>query len=234
MGNIYQDGTYLSNTGTWHAEDAHWKALQIKEIIQKNMLQPKTIAEIGCGAGEILQELSKYEHFKDAKLEGSDISPQAIEIARKSENKEILYSNRDMLSKEYNDYYEILLVIDVFEHVPDYIDFLKKCRSKADFKIYHIPLDIHVSSILRNTLNNVRYSLGHLHYFTAETALSTLRDTGHEIVDYVYTNPSFGLFWTHPSIKKAIANIPRWLISRINISFAARVLGGYSLLVLTK
>ena len=126
------------------------------------------------------------------------------------------------------------MAVDVFEHVPDYMGFLEKCRQKADYKIYHIPLDLHVSSVLRNAFITHRYSIGHIHYFTADSALATLRDTGHEIVNYFYTNGAFGVYQEHPSLKKAIANVPRWAISKFSTPFAARLLGGYSLLVLTK
>jgi hypothetical protein len=112
--------------------------------------------------------------------------------------------------------------------------FVAKCKSLAAFKIYHIPLDIHVSSVLRNTFEHTRQALGHLHSFTASSAIATLEDTGHTIVDYEYTNGAFGLFRQHPSIKKALANVPRLLLSFFSVPFSARLLGGYSLLVLAK
>ncbi len=130
--------------------------------------------------------------------------------------------------------FDVLLVIDVFEHVPDYMGFIELCKLKANYKIYHIPLDIHVSSVLRNSFVRNRYSIGHLHYFTADSALATLKDTGHEIVDYFYTSGSLGNFKHRPSIKTAIANVPRWLFSKLSLPFTARILGGYSLLVLAK
>jgi hypothetical protein len=58
METIYTSGEYLKTTQTWHIEDSPWKANQIIEIICNNHLQPKTIAEIGCGAGAIIEELS--------------------------------------------------------------------------------------------------------------------------------------------------------------------------------
>jgi hypothetical protein len=55
---IYRDGTYLETFPTWHGEDSVWKAQQIKKILEKNALTPATICEVGCGAGEILKQLS--------------------------------------------------------------------------------------------------------------------------------------------------------------------------------
>jgi SAM-dependent methyltransferase len=234
MEDIYISGKYLEVTRSWHAEDSRWKAIQIKTMIDANHLQPKSIAEIGCGSGSVLNELSSFPDLQSACLEGYDISPQAIEMARQLGNERIRFVQGDLLSASADKAFDLLLVIDVFEHVPDYMGFVGKCRGKAKFKIFHIPLDIHVSSVLRNAFIRSRYTIGHIHYFTAESALSTLRDTGHEIVDCVYTNPAFGLFRQHPTFRKALANVPRWLCSRISVPFTARVFGGYSLLVLTR
>jgi SAM-dependent methyltransferase len=234
MDTIYTSGKYLETTQTWHAEDSPWKASQIARIISNNGLNPENVAEIGCGAGVILDELSKKKYFKGTQFSGYDISPQAIELAQRNKSARVRFFHEDILLTTNRAYFEILLVIDVYEHIADYMGFLEKCRTKADYKIYHIPLDITVSSVLRNAFIGGRYTLGHLHYFTADVAIASLRDTGHEIVDYFYTNAAVGLFKQHPSIKKAVANVPRWLLSKISLPFTARVLGGYSLLVLAK
>ena len=234
METIYTSGEYLKTTQTWHTEDSPWKANQVIEIICNNHLQPKTIAEIGCGAGAIIDELSRKEYLSGTQFSGYDISPQAIKLAEQRASERVRFFQEDLLSNTNTENFDVLLVIDVFEHIPDYMGFVKKCRVKAKYKIFHIPLDIHVSSVLRNAFIGGRYTLGHLHYFTADSAIATLKDTGHEIVDYFYTNAAFGLFKQHPSIKKAIGNGPRWLFSKFSMQFTARVFGGYSLLVLTK
>jgi len=233
MNELYTSGKYLEVTQTWHAEDSPWKAEQILRIMKKNSLRVESIMEIGCGSGAILHELSKNNNFKEVLFSGYDISPQAIEMANKIENEKIKFYQEDVLSKE-NIYSDLLLIIDVFEHVPDYMGFIEGCKKRAEYKIYHVPLDIHVSSVFRNSFIKNRYTIGHIHYFTAESAIATLRDSGHEIIDYFYTNPTFGLFEEHPTFKKAVANVPRWLISQFSVSFAARLLGGYSLMVLAK
>ena len=233
MKSIYENGKYLESNRTWHAEDSEWKAQKIARIAEKNEIHPRSILEVGCGAGGILRSLQRTAYFHGVKFVGYDISPQAIAMANKECTPGISFVNEDILeNKEI--YFDILLLIDVFEHIEDYMGFLKKCRNKAEYKIFHIPLDIHASAVIRNSFINGRYSLGHLHYFTADSALATLRDTGYEIVDTYYTNPTFGLFRQHPSIKTAIANGPRWLLSWLSVAFSARMLGGYSLLVLAK
>lgn len=233
MPDIYTDGQYLETTATWHVEDSPWKAQQIKAILDENALRPTTVADVGCGGGLILDELSRMDGLQDANFAGYDVSPQAIELANKLGAEGVDFIHEDLVAEGNTARFDLLLVIDVFEHVADYWRFVEQCRAKATYKIYHIPLDIHVSSVWRNVLTRNRYTTGHLHYFTADSALCTLRDTGHEILDYSYTSGAFGLFKQHPTLKKAVANVPRWVLSHFSVRLAARLFGGYSLLVLT-
>lgn len=57
---IYTEGQYLKENTTWHVEDSPWKAKQIFKMSKNTQLEEiSTVAEIGCGAGEILVQLSK-------------------------------------------------------------------------------------------------------------------------------------------------------------------------------
>ena len=125
------------------------------------------------------------------------------------------------------------VTIDVFEHVEDYMGFLRKLRTKAQYKIFHIPLDLSVQGILRRSfLPARRESVGHLHYFTEDTALATLRDTGYRILEASFTTVDAQI--QHPTRKGRIAKWPRTLLGKVNPSVASRVLGGFSLLVLAE
>ena len=42
------------NVRSWDQEDSEWKALQVSKFLKKNDISPKSIVEIGCGAGTIL------------------------------------------------------------------------------------------------------------------------------------------------------------------------------------
>ena len=234
MDNIYNDGSYLKANKSWGIEDSSWKANQIIKIIKKNDINPKNIVEVGCGGGRILDSLSKKKYLQNVQFKGYDISNTAINLCNNIDNNKLKFYCKDLMSIENSNQSDLLLVIDVIEHVPDYISFANKCRTKAKYKIFHIPLDIHCSSVLRNSFLNQRYTLGHLHYFSAESAIALLKDTDHQIIDYFYTNVSFVNFKFYKSPKTTIANIPRWAFSKISKSLSARIFGGYSLLVLTK
>ena len=81
----------------------------------------------------------------------------------------------------------------------DTFDHIKEAAKKATYKIYHIPLDMSVISVLNNYPSVARENVGHLHYFMKDTALATLQDTGQEIVDWFYTKSAFEINKNHMS-----------------------------------
>ena len=89
MTSIYTSGDYLATTETWHTEDSPWKANQILKIITDAEIQPRTIAEIGCGGGMNLRELADKEFLSNVQFTGYDISPQAIELSKQIKHEQI-------------------------------------------------------------------------------------------------------------------------------------------------
>ena len=205
--------------------------MQIRDIIEKNSLGPKRICEVGCGAGEILNQLS-LQCDANIKFFGYEISPQAYELCNKKSKPNLLFKLQDLL-KDKDAYFDIVMAIDVFEHVEGYFDFLRKLREKGEYKIFHIPLDLSVQTVLRSSpIIKGRKSVGHIHYFTKETALETLKDTGYEVIDYFYTGGSLEL--PNRGWKANLLKIPRKLAFSANKDLAVRLLGGYSIMVLAK
>ncbi len=225
-----ENGKYLRNNPTWHAEDSPWKAKQIIKILNQNSINPKSIAEVGCGAGEILNQLH-LSMANDISFTGYDISSDAIHIAKSREKDRLQFKQENFLKA--NAKFDLLLMIDVFEHVDDYLGFLKLCKSKAKNTIFHIPLDMTAKGVFRNSILYQRNSVGHLHYFMKETAIATLIDSGYEIVDYFYTNWSFDLT-PRKTLYSKIRYIIKKMLYKVNKDITVRTFGGFSLLVLTK
>jgi len=167
-----------------------------------------------------------------ARFDGYEVSPQAFELCKGKESGKLGFHLANVA--ELDVFYDCLLCIDVLEHVEDYIGFVKSIKGKAGFKIFHIPLDISVSSILFSSMMRARQSVGHLHYFTRDTALATLRDAGYEIVDSYYTAPFKGDGFKARSLKEAIARLPRRLLFSVAPGLEALLLGGCSYLVLAR
>ncbi|MGC1778480.1 MAG: class I SAM-dependent methyltransferase [Xanthobacteraceae bacterium] len=230
MPGIYSDGAYLTKNPSWHAENSPWKARQIEAILRKNAVVAGSIAEVGCGAGEILVQLQKA--FPDADYSGFEVSPQAFALCRERESARIHYHLKDLL-EDNAVYFDVLLVIDVFEHVDDYLGFLKGLRDKARFKVFHIPLDLSLQTLFRgHPILKQRETVGHLHYFFKDTALATLKYCGYEVIESIYTAAS--VEGTDLSLPSELLKLPRRFMFKFNPDIAVRVLGGYSLLVLAQ
>lgn len=228
--NIYQTGEYVEKNPTYHVEDSAWKAQQIIEMLQRHRLAPSTVCEIGCGAGEVLRQL-QLQMPTETEFCGYEISPQAFALCQARANERLHFYCEDLVTADAPNF-DLLLCIDVFEHVQNYMSFLKDVRGKAQHKIFHIPLDMSAQWVLRGRpILRERDQAGHLHYFMKETALATLRDTGYTVLDAVYTAGAID----HPrSVKAKLASLPRRVLAKINRDFVVRVLGGYSLLVLAE
>ncbi len=227
---VYQTGEYLERNPTYHVEDSSWKATQILKMIEKHDLQPQSLCEVGCGAGEVLKQL-QLSLPAGTEFFGYEISPQAFALCQARENERLHFYCSDLLANK-TAHFDLLLCIDVFEHVQDYLGFLRELRGKATHKIFHIPLDLSAQWVARNRpIMREREQAGHLHYFTKETALATLQDTGYRISDWFYTP---GALARPRSIKARLASWPRRLLSTLNQDLVVRILGGYSLLVLAE
>jgi len=225
---IYKDGAYLKKHPTWHVEESPFKAKYIIEMLRRNNLAPKTICEAGCGVGEVLRQL-QLQMDRDREFWGYDISAQAIEIGRARENDRLHFKLADF-GKEREVHFDLLLVLDVVEHLEDYFTFLREVRPQATHKIFHFPLDLSVQAVLREQGLMTRRELhAHLHYFSKETALQTLKDTGYKLQDYWYLPRSNEI---GPSLLQKAFRLPRAISFAIHRDLAVRVLGGYSLMIL--
>lgn len=223
---IYTSGAYLENNAGWHEIDSPAKAGLVTSILARNSIAPGTICDIGCGAGEVLRGV--LEAFPKAKGVGYDVSPQAHAIAAPRAGPKLKF----VLGQAFDsgEVYDLAMAMDVFEHVDDYLGFLRGMRRISRRQIYHIPLDLSVQGLIRGSgLRRARDVIGHLHYFTKDTALATLRHTGHRVVDWRYTT---GDPATISAPLRRMAALPRRLGMRLFPDFAATMLGGYSLIVL--
>ncbi|MGA7193436.1 MAG: class I SAM-dependent methyltransferase [Anaerolineales bacterium] len=233
--NQYTDGTYLEKVKDWHISDSPWKASKVFQMIEKNHLVFKSLYDIGCGAGQILAEL-QTKLDKDVRLAGFDISPQAIEIAKLKENAGLKFFNDDFLTAEIASP-DVLLLLDVFEHIPDYLGFLDSLRKKANWIVFHIPLDMCARAVLSKSfyMLYMRKQYGHLHYFSKETALATLSDLGYEIIDYFYTvDDEIGSNNIQRGLKERIHYEIRKNLFRLNPGLAAASFTHFNLMVLAR
>lgn len=228
---IYQDGRYLEHNPSWHMEESPFKVRQILRMLKQQNLMPKTVCDVGCGAGLVLSELQPHLP-KDCVCWGYDVSTDAIAMCSDRGNESLRFRALDIRRDGCDAFFDLLLMLDVFEHVEDYIGLVRDVRPKARYKLFHIPLDLSVQAAIRkNGFLKRRDAFAHLHYFTKETALRTLTDVGYELVDYFYTPRCIEL---GDQLIQKIAREPRKLCFALAPDLTVRILGGYSLMVLAK
>jgi SAM-dependent methyltransferase len=226
---IYTDGRYLRSNPGYHVADSAWKASQVLRAIQQHRLIPTSIAEIGCGAGEVIRCL------RDAlpnvqRLEGWDVSRDAIKLALSRADARLKFYEGDLLAESPRGL-DLVLCLDVIEHVDDYLGFLRRLKLVANRFIFHIPLDVSVQSVIRvKPIVEARAQVGHLHYFVKDTALASLTTAGYVVDGWCYTAGSLDL--PDKSVLQRLARMPRRIGMRLAPDLTVRVFGGFSILVL--
>lgn len=227
----YQSGEYLAKNPTWDVEDSVWKAEQVRKILALNGLAPASVVEVGCGAGGVLASL--HDVSPDVLYYGFEIAPDASRFWGEYQEKNISFAIEDFLSVD-TPHFDVLMLLDVIEHIPEPFSFLKGMHGRADYYVFHVPLDLSALSVFRERpLLNVREKVGHIHYFTKGLALSLILEAGFEIMSWSYTNAAFSA--PQRTWKNRLAQLPRKLANAVlGRDAGVRLLGGDTLMVLAR
>jgi len=226
---IYKDGTYLKNNPDWNAEDSLFKANKIIQFLGKHNLTLKSVCEVGCGSGEMLVQLSAQ--LANVNFLGVDISQDAMDIAKAKETPHIRFELGDITTSQFDQRFDLILVIDVIEHIENYFKFLRDVRPRGRYTMFHIPLDMCMWSLFReNMLIESKERVGHIHVFTEDFIKSVLKDCGYKIIDQVYTQPNLKPL----SAKQRLVEFLRKTIFKINKRFCSKTIGGLSVLILAQ
>lgn len=226
----YLNGDYAEKNPDWDMGDAAWKAGKVAEILADHKLAPRKIAEVGCGSGAVLVALRR--HMPDASFFGYDIAPDAERFWQDPVAAGIQFELSDFISENKTNY-DAVLLLDVIEHVGNPWDFLVKIRDRSENVVLHFPLDLSVSSVLREKpLLHVRNKVGHLHFYTKGLVLALLNECGYEVVEARFTGAAFNS--PNRSFKTRLAGVLRKFVFMISHDLGARLLGGETLLVLAR
>ena len=234
---IYTTGEYWAKNAHYHLEDSAWKARQLAELISQGdgMVHGAgrrlAVAEIGCGAGGVLNAFVSILRDSGYPCQGTgyDISVQAIEKARS------LFPSCEFVVGDLTEMpvkYDLLLICDVLEHVPDPREMLIRCLDRSSAVLIHLPLDDYLwGRMLRGWQGHfdyVRDAWGHIHYFTKRTGLALVDSAGGQVVDWRYTK--WGLEQDFDTSRSGrVARVLRECGFRINMDISARLLGGVSI-----
>lgn len=224
----YLSADYVSHNPSWDMADSPWKAEKVRKLLEANHIAPKSIVDVGCGAGNVLVELMAA--YPGACLTGYDIAPDAERFWGPPRASGVNLSVGNFLESDVPRQ-DVLLLLDVVEHLQDPFAFLARLKGRATHYVFHFPLDLSAISVLRESpLLLVRDKVGHVHYYTRGLALALLEECGYRVVEARFTGAAFnapGRGW-----KTFLAHIPRRLAFALNHDWGARLFGGETLMVL--
>ncbi|MEM7035281.1 MAG: methyltransferase domain-containing protein [Chloroflexota bacterium] len=166
----YINNSYKHKHQDWHLGDAPFKAQDIMpgllaaiKASNKNSIR---IADIGAGAGGVLIEVIKLLNQAKASIEieaiGFEVSPQAVEISRQQ------FPQLQMRQKffEISDGpFDIILFVDVLEHVENPWEMLRLARKSSDFITVRQPLLENFSTFRHRNYEGQRNEWGHIGFF---------------------------------------------------------------------
>ena len=189
--NLYTSKDYSLKNPSYHIEDSLFKSknfIKLLKINKFNFNEIKNVIDVGCGAGEILKELKKSNYFNvNTKFSGYDINKEIIKYANKNTDENINFYSDDYFECELYKKSDLIICADVYEHIDDYMGFLKKLSLGGKFFLFNIPLDISFRSILsKKFIKNNFDTYGHIHFFNKNIAKLILNYCGYETIDTMY------------------------------------------------
>ncbi len=98
-----------------------WRFDVLRRELRRLGITPGKALEIGCGHGVLRQQME--EAFEVA-VDGCDLNSQALEMAPPGRGRRLVYNVFDRLP-EMCGAYEMILLMDVIEHLEDDLDFLQ-------------------------------------------------------------------------------------------------------------
>jgi SAM-dependent methyltransferase len=239
---FYNVDEYGNVNRSWHQEDSKWKVDLFKKIFPEKVVQnlgakKKTISvlEVGCGAGMVLYYFCEWvKQVTDCSVQpiGLDISPYALSLAE--ENVPNLRSHCSSIIKSSDLKADILLCIDVLEHLEDPIQNLRVMVNMSPILLLRVPLEMDlVSRLIGQKRTKRRY--GHINFFSSSRLLSTLRDSGLKVVDFSYSVGALNLK-TDPqaSIFIKLVRLIRRTAWKMDPSICLQIFGGTAIEIFAK
>jgi SAM-dependent methyltransferase len=236
----YLGDDYLKRNPSYHLEHATRKADELVALLDgdaeclRDLVAhvDAQVVEIGCGAGGVVSQVAGHLGRKGvrARYSGFDISPLAIELARR-QGPEVEFRCEDFLAGESTA--DLGLMVDFFEHLPDPATFLTTVRPRLRWALFRIPLDDNLYNRVFRRFRDLRDRLGHLHFYDRRGALRLLSNCG-----YVVRQSALVENFRDPSnLRSRVARLnyyPRAGLSVLSRSTCADLLGGISMVVLAR
>jgi trans-aconitate methyltransferase len=178
---IYRDN--LEAEARWQQYGAIGKVDSIEALLRIVDLRPRTLVELGAGAGAVILECQR--RGLGTELSAIDFSEEAIGYLQNRANG-ITCTIADITDEAFpRQQADVVVLSHVLEHLERPIPFLKSIIEKIDFEylVAEVPLEDLWGSRLKNLFRDrTKNAAGHVQFFTPSTFTQMLEAAGLEIV----------------------------------------------------
>jgi len=102
-----------------------------------NVSPEDTVLDIGCGNGALTFDVAK----KAKRIIGIDLSKKNIKIAKEKFSREnIEYIQGDILKSLPDEKFDVIILSNILEHIPNRIEFLENLKNKAQKFLIRVPM----------------------------------------------------------------------------------------------
>lgn len=230
----YTSGSFLKSSSGWL--DAKFKVSELVHILKiyaaRFDLSLKRVADVGCGTGDtsLLMASMLTDFAYQCEIHGYDIHP---DIEKKEKTDSVSFYRKDFCSLDPGNPYDLVVLFDVIEHVPDPITFLKSISSRTKLICLHIPLDDSLLGWIRGQPRRNLDHPGHLIVLNVATSLNLLAFAGLRVQDFTIT-PVFRAPSGKSTRLQKLLNPLRSVLYYMSPYLLQRTLGGVSLMVIAQ
>ena len=157
-----KDEKSVLDLGSVEEQQRRWKRVKNQVNIFSSFLkQDDHILEIATGKGYLARVMSQiYKNFV-----GSDIDPKVVEH-NEIVNPDLKVILSDVIKLPEDNKYDVVVAMDVLEHVEDTVQFVKKMHSLTKkYAIIQVPVNRRLVCPNKPHLQGRKNFDGHLHYF---------------------------------------------------------------------
>ncbi len=246
-GNFYDD-EYFRKNPSLHAEGAELKA---SEVLRCFSYLPSTISnkkrisilDVGGGAGLVMSIVKKELSRKGFSVDtlALDISPRMIEIQRQNvgpDNFAGYVGSVEQIPEGVKA--DVALMLDVLEHVPNFIKALRELRHVSDYVIFRIPIDKSLAlnilhRILKGRIRQRLYEqFGHVHSFSLTQLRKTIDgELGTILCTEILNEWPYGFKHNLSFFSSLYNNLLKAVLYKINKQLALSILGGTVMVVVS-
>ncbi len=167
------------------------RLIKYHDFFLDNINPNDTVLDVGCGNGSVAFDIAK----KAKNVVGIDIDEDNIGAAKKNfllDN--VDYICGDVLSWDFRQKFDVVVLSNVLEHIDKRVDLLKKVKNLGDRLLIRVPMIDRSWVVLYKKELGIDYRLDKTHYieYTFNDFQNEVESAGLEIASY---SIQFGEIW---------------------------------------